>query len=427
MKRFHLEQSQSSRPIKKPKHYAFPERNAFIEIKGRKHAINVVLDSGSNIFLMNQDTARRLEIPTTARDSPLKITTFDRETAPTGGTFYTHPILLEIGANGHGSMISYEIANAGRYDLIIPFGWWHNEHPLKNLADSRKWAFEEAKCHAHVEDEAVADMFEWDETVAYDEEAQYVGRIGRVEEGGLQLETLPKLYWQYKELFEEKKGKLLAPRRSFDHAINHKEGAEPPWGPIYPMSAHQLNEQDKYLKKMIAEGKIADSESPYGAPILFVPKLDGSLRLCVDYRNLTKLTILIQYPLPLMDELQERVAGAKIFTKLDPKDVYHLIRMRKVEEHKTAFRTRYGQYEYKVGPFGLVNAPATFQTMMNKILREFLDQGVVVYLDDILIYSENMDDHIKLVQKVLDLLEQHDLAVSLKKSVFHQEELEFLG
>jgi len=101
--------------------------------------------------------------------------------------------------------------------------------------------------------------------------------------------------------------------------------------------------------------------------------------------------------------------------------------MRKGDEHKTAFRARYGQYEYKVMPFGLVNAPATFQTMMNKILREFLDHGVVVYLDDILIYSENMDDQIKLVQKVLDRPQQHDLAVSLKKSLFHQEEVQFLG
>jgi len=252
---------------------------------------------------MNQETGRRLEIPTEARDSPLKITTFDGETAPTGGIFYTHPILLEIGANSHLSMISCKIPKAGRYDLIILFGWWHDEHPLKNIAEPNKWVFEETKCHAQIEDEAVADLFEWDETVAYDEEAQYVGRIEREEEVGVQLETLPKPYWQYKERFEEKKAKMLAPRRTFDHGINRKEGAEPLWGPIYPMSAHQCNELDKYLKKMMAEGKIADSESPYGAPILFVPKPDRSLRLCVDYRNLNKLTILNKYPLPLMDEL----------------------------------------------------------------------------------------------------------------------------
>jgi len=96
--------------------------------------INVLLDSGSNIFLMNQDAARRLAIPTAARDPRIKIRTFDGKTVPTGGTLYTHPILLEIGSNGHRSMISCEIANAGWYDLIIPFGWWHDEHPLKNIS-----------------------------------------------------------------------------------------------------------------------------------------------------------------------------------------------------------------------------------------------------------------------------------------------------
>ena len=150
-------------------------------------------------------------------------------------------------------------------------------------------------------------MFEWDETVAYDEEAQYVGRIGREDEG-VKLETLPKPYWQYQELFEEGKAKSLAPRWTFDHMIDLKEGAEPLWGPIYPMSAYQLSQLDKYLKEMLVQEKITDSQSPYGAPILFVPKSNGSLRLCVDYRNLNKLTILNKYLLPLMDELHNRVA-----------------------------------------------------------------------------------------------------------------------
>jgi len=124
MKRFHQEPTESSSPIKKPKHYACPAGKVFMELKGRKHTISVLLDCGSNIFLMNQNTARRLEIPTEARDLPLKITTFNGETAPTGGIFYTHPILLESGANSHRSMICCEIANAGRYNLIIHFGWW---------------------------------------------------------------------------------------------------------------------------------------------------------------------------------------------------------------------------------------------------------------------------------------------------------------
>jgi len=127
-----------------------------------------------------------------------------------------------------------------------------------------------------------------------------------------------------------------------------------------------------------------------------------------------------------MDELRDRVAGAKVFTKLDLKDGYHLIRMRKGDQYKTAFQTRSGQYKYQVMPFGLVNAPSTFETMRNKIRREPLDHGVVVYMD-VLIYSENVEDHVKLVHQVLDELEQHDLAALLKMLLCHQEEVAFLG
>jgi len=163
-------------------------------------------------------------------------------------------------------------------------------------------------------------MFEWDETVAFDEEARMIGRIGSTKHEEIQVEGLPKPYWQYKELFENEKSEMLADRRTFDDAIDLKDGATPPWGPVYPMSVYQLEESNKYLHKMLAEGTIVDSKSPAGASILFVPKPDGRLRLCGDYRRLNTLTILNKYPLPLMTELRERVAGVTIFTKLDLKD-----------------------------------------------------------------------------------------------------------
>ena len=128
-----------------------------------------------------------------------------------------------------------------------------------------------------------------------------------------------------------------------------------------------------------------------------------------------------------MTELRERVASATVFTKLDLKDGYHLIRIWKGDEWKTAFRTRYGYYEYKVIPFGLVNAPATFPAMMNTIVQEFLDHGVVVYLDNILLCSKSVAEHKALIKQVLARLERHDLAISLKKTVFHVERVEFLG
>ena len=178
---------------------------------------------------------------------------------------------------------------------------------------------------------------------------------------------------------------------------------------------------------MLAQGKIVHSKSPAGAPILFVPKPDGKLRLCVDYHQLNKLTMLNKYPLPLMTKSRERVAGTTIFTKLDLKDDYHLICLRIEDEWKTAFRTRYGHYKYKVMPFGQVNPPATVQAIMNYILCEVLDHGVGVYLYDILIYSKNQKEHKILVKKVLERLEQHDLAVTLKTLVFHTKTVEFLG
>ena len=154
-----------------------------------------------------------------------------------------------------------------------------------------------------------------------------------------------------------------------------------------------------YLADMLTSGKIRPSKSSAGAPILFVPKKEGrGLCLYVDYRGLNKVTILNRYPLPLMNELDVRVRGAKIFTKLHLKSGYNLIWIKEGDEWKTAFRTRYGLFEYKVMPFGLANAPATFQNMMNEIFRDMIDLGIVIYLDDILIYTENKQDHVALVK-----------------------------
>src|SRR5437868_6128974 len=193
------------------------------------------------------------------------------------------------------------------------------------------------------------------------------------------------------------------------------------------MSMWWMMELRNYYDEMLRQGNIRPSQSPAGATILFVPKADGKLRLVVDYRGLNKVTIANKYPIPIMRELRDRVEGSKIFSKLDLKKGYYLVRIKEGDEWKTAFRCRYGHYEYLVMPFGLINAPATFQGMMHKVLREFLDQGVVVYLDDILIYSETEKQHVELMRKVLQRLKNYHLAVNVEKSVFHTQEVEFLG
>lgn len=182
-----------------------------------------------------------------------------------------------------------------------------------------------------------------------------------------------------------------------------------------------------YIDENLSKGFIRQSSSPAGAPVLFVKKKDGSLRLCVDYRGLNSVTIKDRAPLPLIKETFDCIRGSTIFTCLDLRGAYNLLRIAAGEEWKTAFRTRYGLFEYCVMPFGLCNAPASFQTMINDTLRPFLDHFVVVYLDDICIYSKNEEEHVRHVTQVLETLAQHDLYVKAEKCIWHAKEVPFLG
>ena len=179
----------------------------------------------------------------------------------------------------------------------------------------------------------------------------------------------------------------LPPSRASDHHIRLEPDATPPASRIYPLSGAQLAELRAQLQELLERGFIRPSSSPFGAPILFVPKKDGGWRLCIDYRALNRITVRNQHPLPRIDEMFEQLHGSCVFSKLDLASGYHQSRMHEESIEKTAFKTRYGHYEFTVMPFGLTNAPATFQSVMNSILAPFLDRFVFVYLDDILIYS----------------------------------------
>ena len=233
---------------------------------------------------------------------------------------------------------------------------------------------------------------------------------------------------KHKTIFE-KLPKGLPPKRSVDHHIELEPGSKPPYLPIYHMSPLELEELKRQLTDLLEMGFIRPSQSPYGAPVLFVPKKNGKLRFCVDFRALNKLTIKNRYHLPRIDELLDRLQGAKYFSKLDLQSGYHQIRIAEDDGsiQRTAFRTRYGHYEWLVLPFGLTNAPATFQQLMNDILRPYLDQFVIVYLDDICIYSKTKEEHLEHLDKVLTILEQHRLFVGLDKCSFGVQEMEFLG
>ena len=212
-----------------------------------------------------------------------------------------------------------------------------------------------------------------------------------------------------------------------NHAIELVEGQQPPYGPIYSLGPVELEILKAYIETNLANGFITPSKSPSGAPIPFDRKLDSFLRLCVDYQGLNNLTIKNQYPLPLIGESLDRLRRAKQFTQLDLTSAYHRMRIRKGEEWKTVFRTRYGHFEYQVMPFDLTNAPASFQGYINKIFAEKLDIFVIVYPDDILIYTkDDRDGHVAVVRWVLEQLRKFSLYANLKKCPFHQDKVWFL-
>jgi len=193
------------------------------------------------------------------------------------------------------------------------------------------------------------------------------------------------------------------------------------------MNHEELKELKVQLEEILAKGYIKPNKSPYGAPVLFVHKKDEMLRMCVDYKALNKATMKNRYPLPRIDDLFDCLSGAKVFSRIDLRSGYYQIRIAKGDEKKTACRTRYGSYEFLVMPFGLTNAPATFCTLMNEIFRESLDDFVVVYIDDILIYSGSLEEHEEHLHKVFQRLRENKLYAKLEKCKFGVMEVDFLG
>ena len=241
------------------------------------------------------------------------------------------------------------------------------------------------------------------------------------------LGNVPHEYHDFADVFDKVKADSLPPHRPHDLKIDLEEGASPPLGTIYSLSPIELEALRTFLDENIATGQIRPSSSSHGAPVLFVRKKDGSLRLCVDFRGLNKITKKDRYPLPLITDLLDSPSRAKVYSKLDLRHAYHLVRITEGDEWKTAFRTRYGSYEWLVMPFGLTNAPAAFQRFINSVFADMLDVCVVVYLDDILIYSLNLDDHRKHVREVLRRLRKHGLYCAPDKCEWHTDTVEYLG
>ena len=239
------------------------------------------------------------------------------------------------------------------------------------------------------------------------------------------LESMP-VVCEYPDVFpDELPG--MPPDRDIEFVIDLVPGTGPIAKRLYRMAADELVELKKQLQELTDKGFIRPSASPWGSPVLFVKKKDGSMRMCVDYRSLNAVTIKNKYPLPRIDDLLDQLRKVKYFSKIDLRSGYHQMKIKPEDVAKTAFVTRYGQYEFMVVSFGLTNAPAYFMNMMNKVFMEELDKFVVVFIDHILIYSETAEEHELHLRVVLEKLRQNQLYAKFEKCEFWLERVAFLG
>ncbi|GBG61693.1 hypothetical protein CBR_g23208 [Chara braunii] len=249
-------------------------------------------------------------------------------------------------------------------------------------------------------------------------EAKNIGRSGQ---GAYQHR--PKVV--FADIFESPTG--VVPDQPISHEIILEAGVVPPKGCIYRMSEEELTVLHAQLDDLLDKGWIRPSSSPYGEPILFVRKKNKDLRLCINYRKLNAQTVRNAGPLPRIDDLLERLGCAIFFSKLDLKSRYHQISIHPQDRYKTAFKMRYGLFELVVMPFGLTNTPTTFQAAMTNELRAMLDRFVLVYLDDILVYSRTLEEHLEHLRRVLEPLRRTKYKANRDKCEFVRQELEYFG
>ena len=219
----------------------------------------------------------------------------------------------------------------------------------------------------------------------------------------------------------------VPPDRDIDFAIDLEPGTKPISIPPYRMAPAELKDLKDQLQDLLSKGFIRPSVSPWGAPVLFVKKKDGTMRMCIDYRQLNKVTVKNKYPLPRIDDLFDQLQGASLFSKIDLRSWYHQFKIRASDIPKTVFRTRYGHYEFLVMSFGLTNAPAAFMELMNGVFRPYLDSFVIVFIDDILVYSKTEEDHVRHLRIVLQRLREEKLYAKFSKCEFWLTSVTFLG
>lgn len=449
--------SNAPSPLTHPSHDQHLLIPVVIKLKTVFLSSQALVDSGASSSFIDAQYAALHDIPTITKPNPYSIEAIDgRELVSGAVTHETLPLLLCIGP--HQEYLSLDVISCPNNPIILGVPWLKLHNPQVHWS-KHDITFLPQHCRSHqvhvptlvslhasspdiLEDSTRSQHDDELDTTSLTPPSHLSASPHPLMENSVcpspadlpqvpgtcgPTTTIPEPYQDLAEVFSKAKADVLPAHSSYDHAIDLEPGCKPPWGPIYNLSEPEQRELRNYLEENLSKGFIQHSQSPSGAPILFVKKKDGSLRLCVDYRGLNNVTKKNRYPLPLITSLLNQLRTATVFTKIDLRGAYNLVRIKAGDEWKTAFRTRYGLFEYLVMPFGLTNAPATFQHLMNNIFRDMLDVCVIIYLDDILVYSSSLSEHVQHVHSVLQRLLQHRLYAKLEKCQFHSPSIEFLG
>lgn len=365
-----------------------------------------LIDSGSDASIIDGGVARQLGLGREPLLQPVPARALDGHVLGTI-THQTSPVHLMISGNHH-ETIQFHILDCLHPPLILGYPWLrlHNPHIDWSTGAIREWS---SSCHQRCLQQASSPVRPPSPSILPD------------------LSPVPTQYHDFHQVFSKARATSLPPHRPYDCAIDLLPGTSPPRGALYSLSEPERRAMDTYINDSLAAGIIRPSSSPAGAGFFFVGKKDKTLRPCIDYRGLNNITIKNRYPLPLISTAFELLQESTIFTKLDLRNAYHLVRIREGDEWKTAFNTPTGHYEYLVMPFGLTNAPAVFQALVNDVLRDMLNRFVFVYLDDILIFSNTREEHVHHVQSVLQRLQENSLYVKAEKCEFHVSTVSFLG
>ncbi|CEL63537.1 hypothetical protein RSOLAG1IB_10838 [Rhizoctonia solani AG-1 IB] len=360
--------------------------------------ITTLIDSGASSNFISPTTVEKLRIPTITLDIPQTVTMLDGSNPKTGKIW--KKVALELTYDNHTMAHKFLVSPIGHHSAILGIKWLEQEKPEIN------WALHTLTFPIPTPESAY---------IAQEEEAN-----------DNPLEGIPVQYHKFAKVFGEEEFNKLPPHQSYNIEIElTKEG--PLNSPLYSMTNAESVTLKQWLEDELKAGKICPSKSPTSSPVMFVPKKDGSRRLVVDYQKLNNRSKKNIYPLPRPDNLMSKLCGAKLFTKLDFQWGYNNVRVKEGDEWKTTFRTKYGLFETLVMPLGLSRAPGAFQAMMNKVFQDLLDVTVIIYLDNILIFSQDLADHENHVKEVLRRLQDMQLFCKGSKCEFHKTTVEYLG